>query len=172
MFQKNAIGVFPTETVYGIGTNAFNVRGVETIFQIKERPIAKPLAVLVSDIELLKLFGISEVMARRAQQYWTSPTTVILPCKSKKWYYLHRGSGGLAFRVPEEPSFKNFLRATGPLAVTSANKSGEITVHDPYQAFKIFGDTVDFYMELNPKAVDKPSKVISLVTGKPIIIRS
>lgn len=171
LLKNGAIGVLPTETIYGIGTSAFASESVEQIFVLKKRPAHKPFAVLVAEPSDLLQFGISSADFARASEYWPGPNTVILPSSDQKWSYLHRDSGGLSFRVPADPAFREFLRATGPLATTSANLAGEPTITNPQQAYAIFSDVVAVYMQPNPLSTGHPSNVIDLSGPSPVTIR-
>lgn len=171
LLRTGSIGVFPTETVFGIGASALNKSAVETIFDLKKRPAHKPFAVLVVDVSDLTLFGISGADITRASEYWPGPNTVILPSDDPKWQYLHRDSGGLSFRVPNDAVFRDFLRSSGPLATTSANLAGEPTITSAEQAYEVFGDAIGVYMQPNPLASGQPSTVLDLSGPNPITLR-
>jgi L-threonylcarbamoyladenylate synthase len=162
LLKAGDIGVFPAETVYGIGTSAFSKASVDAIFELKKRPAHKPFAVLIADFTDLRHFGIAKADIARANRYWPGANTVILSNSDKLWQYLHRDSGGLSFRIPAEPHFRDFLRITGPLATTSANIAGEPTITSPEQGYALFGDAVSIYMPPSPYASGQPSTVIDL----------
>lgn len=165
------VGAIPTETIYGIATSATNAASVDRIFDIKHRPKNKPFAVLLSDFELLDQFGLLADELDEAKHYWPGPYTIIFTCTDPKWQHLHRGTGGISFRIPDEPAFRNFLRQSGPLAATSANLSANPPIADANALLDAFGDKIDIYMQANPTSNLHPSTVIDIRNHKKIIIR-
>lgn len=165
------IGAIPTETIYGIATCAFNSTSVDHIFDIKHRPKYKPFAVLLSDFELLDQFGLVTEELEIAKPYWPGPFTIIFTCTDPKWQHLHRGTGGISFRIPNEPNFRNFLRESGPLAATSANLSANPPITDVNLLIEAFGDKIDIYMESNPSSNLHPSTVIDIRNHQKTILR-
>lgn len=95
---------------------------------------------------------------------------MILPCKSTKFQYLHRGTKSLAFRLPKKKPLRELLEKTGPLVAPSANPQGLEPAKNITEAKKYFGDMVDVYVA-GGKLEGKPSKLISLLEKKPKILR-
>ena len=170
--KKGSIGVLSTDTLYGIVGSALSKKATERIYEVKGRNHGKPLIILIADISDIKKFGIK--LASDQEKYlasvWPGPVSVILPCKQKKFSYLHRGTKSLAFRMPKNNRLNLLLKKTGPLVAPSANPQGEKPAHTIAEAKKYFGERVDFYIAGGRK-VGKPSKVVSLLSSKPEIIR-
>ncbi|MEX2054480.1 MAG: L-threonylcarbamoyladenylate synthase [Candidatus Colwellbacteria bacterium] len=163
---SGGIGIIPTDTIYGIVCSAFNPDSVEKIYSLKKRDGKKPLIVLISSIEDIRKFGIqpNESAKKAFDKYWPGPVSIILPCKNKTFFYLHRGSNSIAFRLPEPKWLINFIKDTGPIVAPSANLEGQRPAKNIPEAKGYFGDEVDFYIdqgELN----NPPSKLISLSDG-------
>ncbi len=117
---------FPTDTVYGIGTLAFDAAGAAKIYQAKQRPPDKALPILLGDIEQLKEVAthIPEAAQKLAEAFWPGALTIILP----KHPDIPKAVSSLetvGVRIPDHSFTRELLRAAGPMAVTSANLSGE-----------------------------------------------
>ncbi len=166
------IGVMPTDTVYGLHGLALNQQVVRKIYRLKGRDETKPLIVIISNLSDLTKFGIK--LNKKTEQFlkkaWPAPLTVILPCPLKEFEYLHRGSGSIGFRMPDNKFLQDILAKTGPLISTSANLSGSPPAQTVKQAKNYFGRTVDFYID-EGELVSKPSTVIGLQEGKVKILR-
>jgi L-threonylcarbamoyladenylate synthase len=120
------IGVVPTDTLYGIVGSAMSPEVVERIYELRKRERDKPLIVLLAGIAELDKFGVvpGERTRELLDKVWPGPVSVIVPVAGPEWAYLHRGTGGIAFRVPKKPDLRELLRQTGPLVAPSANLAG------------------------------------------------
>ncbi|MEI6316351.1 MAG: L-threonylcarbamoyladenylate synthase [bacterium] len=163
VIKKDGIGVFPTDTLYGIVGDAFSKKAVERIYTAKGRSKGKPFIVLISSIADIKKFGIvlNKKQKELLAEVWPGPVSVILPCKSKKFEYLHRGKNSLAFRFPKKKKVLEFIKETGPLVAPSANPQGMIPSHTIAEAKDYFGSDMDFYIS-GGMLDSKPSKIIFL----------
>lgn len=177
ILKKGGVGVIPTDTLYGVVGSAFSKKTVERIYKVRGRDPKKPCIILISSIHDLQKFGISPELIRAnksmLEKVWPGKVSIVLPVEKKsqkKITYLHRGVESLAFRFPNKKALIAILKKTGPLVAPSANKEGfppALTISD---AKKYFGDTIDFYMSAGTRK-SKPSKIISLVTGVPVVLR-
>ncbi|MBI4599759.1 threonylcarbamoyl-AMP synthase [Candidatus Uhrbacteria bacterium] len=149
LLKTGAIGVIPTDTIYGISASALDKKAIERIYAIRGRDRAKPFIVLISSLDDIALFGTSLTNRTREDlmRIWPAPVSIILPCTSKKFHYLHRGIKSMAFRVPAWAPLRTLLKKTGPLVSTSANPEGEKPAETIGQAKKYFGTSLDFYVE-------------------------
>lgn len=156
ILKKGGIGVIPTDTIYGLVSSALNKKTVEKIYRLKNRNSKKPLIILIGDISDLKKFGINLTpnTYNLKPETWPPKTSILLPCPSAKFKYLHRGTKTLAFRLPASRSLqptthnlKTFLKKTGPLVAPSANLEGQPPAKTAKEAKKYFGDKVDFYVD-------------------------
>ncbi len=172
--KKEQIGVYPTDTLYGVLGSALSKKAVEKIFKAKKRDSKSPFLVLISKIKDLENFGVSlsDQKHKELKKYWPGKVTIVLPLEKKyvsKFSYIHRGKGTLAFRFPKKKSLIALLAKTGPLVAPSANISGLPPAKNLKEAKEYFGDTVDFYV--SGTTSKKASKIISLVGEKPEILR-
>ena len=166
------IGILPTDTLYGVVASAHIEGAVERIYTLKGRDENKPFIILISDIADLVRFGIKITKQHKAflDSVWPGPVSVILPCTLKKYTYLHRGTQSLAFRLPKNPRLRALLKETGPLVAPSANPQGKKPAHTLAEAKKYFAKDVDFYSSGGRKE-GKPSRIVSLVSGEPVVLR-
>ena len=165
ILKNDGIGIMPTDTIYGLVGSAFSKKAVEKIFKIKNRNKNKPLIVLISSISDLKKFEIlpSLIRANRRilEKVWPGKVSVILPCSSLKFKYLHRGTNSIAFRLPAKKSLIKILKETGPLVAPSVNPEGQKPAQTILEAKKYFKDKVDFYLS-GGTLKSKPSILISV----------
>lgn len=162
IIKDGGIGVLPTDTMYGIVGSAFNKKTVERIYEVRKRNKTKPLIILISSISDLKKFGVKNVPEKFLKTLWPDKITVILPCKQKKFEYLHRGTKKLAFRMPKDKWLQRFLAESGPMVAPSANIEGEKPSKNIKDAQKYFGANVDFYLDKGPMPII-PSTIIEIL---------
>lgn len=138
----------PTDTVYGIGADPFNERAVDRLFDLKGRPSDKPVGVLAASLPQAAEIGeIHGVAADLAAEHWPGALTLIVTPKVVLADWVgHRQRRTLGIRVPDHPTAIELLELTGPLAVTSANESGQAETLNDRQARDIFGDEVAVYL--------------------------
>jgi tRNA threonylcarbamoyl adenosine modification protein (Sua5/YciO/YrdC/YwlC family) len=141
------IGV-PTDTLYGLAADPFDQNALERIFAIKGRPGVKPLAVLVADLDQAQqIAAFSDRALDLAEEHWPGALTLVLPklASVPQWVgQSERRTVGL--RCPGHEVALELLGVTGPLAVTSANISGQEGVLDDTEARALFGDEVAVYV--------------------------
>jgi L-threonylcarbamoyladenylate synthase len=161
--KRGEVGVIPTDTLYGLVGSALNPATVERIYKLRRRDTKKPMIILISSIEDLAKFGIRLNKQSKAflETYWPGAVSVVLPCHSKKFAYLHRGGKTLAFRFPKYPSLLRLLRQTGPLVAPSANWAGEPSAEIIRTARKYFSEEIEFYVDVG-KLSGKPSTLVGL----------
>ncbi len=128
MLKRGEAIVLPTDTVYGVGVNAFDAAAIERLYALKERPLEKGIPILLSDKEQLTQVAAGTLSTRLHQligRFWPGPLTLIL----QKQPHLPRNissNDGIAVRVPNHPLTQQLIaHAGGALAVSSANLSGE-----------------------------------------------
>jgi tRNA threonylcarbamoyl adenosine modification protein (Sua5/YciO/YrdC/YwlC family) len=143
--RAGGLVIFPTDTVYGLGASVFRPAAVRRIYRLKGRSYKKPLPILVADVaQALPLVEPpSDRLRRLIDDHWPGPLTVVFKTSS-----LGRlatgGKSTVAIRVPDHAGARALLKAMGsPLAVTSANPSGEPPAVTGAQAKKIFGGRVE-----------------------------
>ena len=168
--MSGGVVVMPTDTIYGLVGSAFDPLAVEKVFDIKKRNKDKPCLVLIANKESLQLFEVEINLEdfNEVDKYWPGPNTIVLSCTSDKFKYLHRGTGTLAFRVPDKQSLRELIERVGPLVAPSANIEGKKPALTIDEAKKYFGNKVACYND-GGKIIGKPSTVISFIGGKRIL---
>lgn len=171
LLHKGKIAVIPTDTVYGIVGLALNPRTVEEIYKLRKRTKDKPMIILISGISDLAKFEIkiSRETLRILKKLWPNPVSIILPCFSEKFTYLHRGKKSLAFRMPKDKWITDLLKKTGPLVAPSANIEDQDPAETIETAKKYFGDKV-FYVN-HGKIIAAPSTLIEIEKEKINVLR-
>lgn len=170
--KNSGVGVLPTDTLYGLVGLALSKKAVRKIYRIRKRNPKKPMIILINSLANLKLFSvkISKQQEKLLKKIWPGPISVILPCKSAKFFYLHRGTKSLAFRLPKNKWLRAVLKKTGPLVAPSANFEGSSPAKTIPEAKKYFGDQADFYID-HGTLDSEPSTLISLEKVKIKMIR-
>ena len=146
--NNNQVVGIPTETVYGIGVNPYSQEAVNKIFQLKGRDEDKPLSILVSSYYDLQKLDIVSTIPEVVELYWPGPLTIVV--ETTKEFADGVGTKNpisIGVRVPDNELAIELLKITGPLAVTSANRSGENDVTSNTEAEEIFGVSIAEYLE-------------------------
>jgi len=127
VLRDGGLVVFPTETVYGIGALADSKFGAQEIFEVKVRPLDKPLPWLVENEDALDLYGIDvpDYAHRLAKAFWPGPLTLIVKASERVGRDFRAPDGTVALRAPDHEVIIELLQAAGgPIIATSANTSG------------------------------------------------
>ena len=156
--------VLPTDTVYGIGTRPDDPVATARLFEAKGRPRDLELPVLVAsraDAEAIVAFD--DRARSLAGRFWPGPLSIVLGRteRSRPWD-LGEDTATIAVRMPHHPLALAVLARTGPLAVTSANRSGEPTPEIAEGLREVFGDAVEVYLCEEVPLAGRPSTVVDL----------
>ena len=145
--NEEVVGI-PTETVYGIGVDPLSQAAVDKIFNLKERDENKPLSILVHSFhDLIKLKIISKV-PEIVELYWPGPLTIIVESELNFADGVGtKNPNSIGVRVPDNELTLELLKKTGPLAVTSANISGQEDITNERDAEAVFGDKIGHYLQ-------------------------
>lgn len=144
--------IMPTDTVYGIACDAFSPTAVNTLLAHKGRGRHMPPPVLVASAEDAKRLarsippGVDLLM----QEFWPGGVTVILEAAPEVEWDLGETGGTVAIRMPDHPVALDLLRVTGPLAVSSANLTGQHSAVTAAEAYEQFGDALGVYIDAGP----------------------
>lgn len=167
LLKEGVIVIMPTDTIYGICTSAFNKKSVARVYKLKRRRSNKPFIILISDVKELKNFGIKLNKKEKIllNKIWPSKISIIFNIKDKKkirkFYYLHRGTKTLAFRLPKCKWLLNILKISGPLIAPSANWEGYKPAKNIKEAKRYFGENV-IYLDKKVKLSKNPSTLIKI----------
>lgn len=128
--KNGKVGIFPTDTAFGMGCRIDEVSAVERVYKLRKRPSEKALLALVSSIDMAKEYvEIDEKVLKFANKYWPGGLTVVLKCyKDKVPSIVRAGGETLAVRVPDHLQIRDIIEKVGvPIVAPSANKSGKPT---------------------------------------------
>ncbi len=162
--------VLPTDTVYGIGANPWSHAAIDALLLAKGRgkqmppPVALPDAIWLDTLADFKTEVERERAHRLAKAFWPGPLTLVVHTDEPFGWDLRETGGTVALRVPDHPVALQVLRQSGPLALTSANTTGNPPARTVAKAREYFGDTVGRYVDGGP-LLPGPASTILDITG-------
>jgi L-threonylcarbamoyladenylate synthase len=174
LIRDGGLVAFPTETVYGLGANAFDAAAVARIFTVKGRPRQSPLIVHVDSIEMARTLVrewplAADLLARR---YWPGPLTLVLPKQPSIPDIVTAGLATVGIRVPSHPLALALIRSAGvPIAAPSANPFTELSPTTAEHVRQSLGDAVDLVLDGGPATVGIESTVLSLAGPEAVLLR-
>jgi tRNA threonylcarbamoyl adenosine modification protein (Sua5/YciO/YrdC/YwlC family) len=175
IIRSGGIVAFPTETVYGLGADAFNVVAVKKIFAAKQRPYFNPLIMHIADItQVDDLVDDFPSAARQlAKAFWPGALTLILPKSSKVPDVVTAGMNTVAIRIPAHGTALRLLNAVAtPVAAPSANKFGMTRPTTADHVMTQLGNDIDLILDSDiPCEVGVESTIISFAKGTPELLR-
>lgn len=174
IIKQGGIVVFPTETVYGIGTNGLNKEAVERLYKIKKRSLNKPISLLVSNFEMIEKIAknITEVEYRIMKKFFPGPLTIILSKQDIVPNIVTSGGDTVGIRMPEEETSRKLIEYAGvPIAAPSANISGKPSGIDLQEIIKEFGDKVDYYIDGGKSKIGISSTIVKVENNAIKILR-
>ena len=173
IIKAGGLVIYPTETVYGLGADAFNRIAVLKVFAAKRRPLGNPLSVAVSSLkEADKLVFVNKPAREIAGAFLPGPITMILKKKARLPKELTAASDKLGIRIPDHSIALHLIELAGPITATSANISGQPTPTTGYDAKKQIGNRADFVLDGGRCKIKKPSTIIDLTEPEePKILR-
>ncbi len=147
--SRGGLVVLPTDTVYGIGADAFDAAAVAALLAAKGRGRQMPPPVLVPDARTLDGLATEVPDAARAlvEAFWPGGFTIILRAQPSLQWDLGETHGTVALRMPDHEAALALLRRTGPLAVSSANRTGQAAAREAGDAVEQLGDAVRCYLD-------------------------
>lgn len=165
--------VLPTDTVYGIGADAFNKDAVQALLDAKGRGRQFPPPVLIGDPNVMHAlgFGIPPIIEDLVEEYWPGPLTVIVQAQPSLHWDLGETKGTVALRMPNHEAAIALLKRTGPLAVSSANKHGGEAAKSVMDAAVQLGDAVEVYLDGGKSRIGESSTIIDATVNPPKILR-
>jgi tRNA threonylcarbamoyl adenosine modification protein (Sua5/YciO/YrdC/YwlC family) len=172
--KRGELVVLPTDTVYGLGADAFTPAAVADLLAAKGRGRDMPVPVLVSSPRTLDGIATSVTTAARdlVEAFWPGGLTVICKVQPSLAWDLGETRGTVAVRMPLHPVALELLASTGPLAVSSANKSGEPPATTAETAILQLGDSVAVYLNGGACADPVPSSIVDLTGDVPRLLRA
>ncbi len=174
LLREGKLVAFPTETVYGLGADAFNPLAVARIFEVKNRPEFDPIIVHIADLAQLKelVTQVPEAAHRLIEKFWPGPLTLILPKTEKVPGIVTAGLPTVAVRMPAHPVALNLIRAADrPVAAPSANPFGYLSPTTAEHVLTQLDGKVDLILDGGPCPVGVESTVLDLTAEPPTVLR-
>lgn len=174
IIKQGGIAIFPTGTVYGIGTNGLNEEAVKKLYEVKQRPLNKPISLLVNSIEMINKIAkdITKLEYKLIKEFFPGPLTIILKKKDIVPNILTSNSDTVGVHMPANKITLKLIEYSGvPIATPSANISGKPSGTNINDIMKDFKGKVDCFIDDGPSKMPIPSTVVQVVDGIPNILR-
>ena len=173
IINEGGLVVFPTETVYGLGANAFDQNAVAKIFKAKGRPGDNPLIVHISSLEQVKdiAVDIPDKFYELAERFMPGPLTIILKKSDKIPYVVTAGGDTVGIRMPKNEWARALIANGKPLAAPSANRSKHISPTTAQHVYEDLQGQVELILDDGPCGVGIESTVLDLTCDTPTILR-
>lgn len=174
IIKNGGIVVFPTETVYGIGVNGLDRNAVEKLYKIKERPLDKPISLLVSDFEMIEKVAqnITEVEYKLMKKFFPGPLTIILNKRDIVPDIVTSGGDTVGIRMPKEEITRKLIEYAGvPIAAPSANISGKPSGTNLQEIIQEFEGKVDYFIDGGKSKIGISSTIVKVIDEIPYILR-
>src|SRR5438874_8261961 len=172
--RSSRLVVLPTDTVYGIGADAFDAGAVQALLRAKNRGPDMPVGVLVgswSTVDGLVL-GVPPQARALIEAFWPGDLSIVLPHAPSLQWNLGQSRGTVMLRMPLHPVALELLRDVGPMAVSSANVSGQPPAVNVAEARTQLGDLVDVYLDGGPSGEPVASTIVDLTADVPRLLRT
>jgi L-threonylcarbamoyladenylate synthase len=171
--RRGELVVLPTDTVYGIGADAFSVQAVAELLRAKGRGRSMPSPVLVGSPTTLHglVTDFSEQAWELVDAFWPGALTVVAKHQPSLRWDLGDTRGTVAVRMPLHPVAIELLTETGPMAVSSANKTGQPAPQDCDAAEEMLGDAVSIYLDAGSTPDNVPSSIVDVTGRVPVLLR-
>ena len=173
LIRAGELVAFPTETVYGLGSNALDAAAVERIFALKGRPSTSPLIVHVDSIDMARALALEwpDSAERLACRYWPGPLTLVVRKRDAIPDIVTAGLPSVGLRVPAHPLALALIRVSGvPIAAPSANRFTQLSPTTAEHVRRALGDRV-LVLDGGPTSVGIESTVLSLAGAEPELLR-
>jgi L-threonylcarbamoyladenylate synthase len=172
VLRGGGLVAFPTDTVYGVGALAFDAVAVESIYAAKNRPYEKAIPVLIGGVDdLAKVTASVPPMALTlAARFWPGPLTLVVP-KHPDLPEAVSATATVGVRVPDHPAARMLLQAAGPMAVTSANLSGQANPSTAAEVLTQLTGRIVLILDGGKTPGGVPSTVVDCVGAEPKILR-
>jgi len=171
--QRGELVVLPTDTVYGIGADAFDAKAVQALLDAKGRGREMPPPVLISSATTLDALatGVTDYARALVDRFWPGPLTLICNQQRSLQWDLGETRGTVAVRMPHHPLAIELLERTGPMAVSSANLTGHPAATDADQAEEMLADVVSVIIDAGPSPGGAASTIVDVRGSKGKILR-
>jgi L-threonylcarbamoyladenylate synthase len=172
--KSGELAVFPTDTVYGIGADAFTPHAISALHQARNVTRQVPPPVLVGSRHTLDglVYSLPKAARELADAFWPGALTLLVEHSSSLQWDLGDTGGQIAVRMPLHPVALEVLREVGPMAVTTANKVGQPAPGTAEEAREQLEYAVRIYLEAGPAGDPAPSTVVDVTGDVPRVLRT
>lgn len=172
--RRGELVVLPTDTVYGIGADAFSPAAVEALLAAKGRDRSMPVPVLVSSTAMLDALveGMSDEGKALAERFWPGGLTLVVRHTSHLVWDLGDSRGTVAVRTPDNQVAQDLISRTGPLAVSSANRSGHPAATTMMDSRLQLGAAVSVYLDGGTATGSVASSIVDVTSQPPRLLRA
>ena len=174
IIKEGGIVIFPTETVYGIGTNGLDEKAIKRLYEVKQRPLNKPISLLVSNIEMVEQVAknILKLEYKIMQNFFPGPLTIILEKKNIVPNILTANTNTVGIRMPSGEIARKLIEYAGvPIATPSANISGKPSGTNIKDIQKDFERKVDYFIDNGESKLGIPSTIVRVINDEIHILR-
>lgn len=171
--RRGELVVLPTDTVYGVGADAFSAEGVAAILAAKGRGREMPPPVLIPSPRTVDGLAthVPDYARDLIKAFWPGPLTLVLHAQSSLMWDLGDTNGTVALRMPQDDTALKLLVEVGPMAVSSANLSGQPAARTILDAAAQLGSAVSVYLDAGPSAGGLASTILDCTDDAPVILR-
>jgi L-threonylcarbamoyladenylate synthase len=171
--RSGQLVVLPTDTVYGVGADAFDAAAVADLLAAKGRGRDMPVPVLVGSWDTIEglVSYVPAQMRSLIEAFWPGGLTLVVEHAPSLAWDLGDARGTVAVRMPLHPVALELLERTGPMAVSSANRSGQPAALTVEQARQQLGESVQVYLDGGPVTVGVASTIVDVTTETPRVLR-
>ncbi|MGH3492661.1 MAG: L-threonylcarbamoyladenylate synthase [Sciscionella sp.] len=173
VLRSGRLVVFPTDTVYGLGCDAFNPDAVRSLLEAKGRGANMPASVLVGSWHTIDglVRYVPDIARMLIEAFWPGGLSIVLPHAPSLAWNLGETRGTVMVRMPLHPVAIELLREFGPMAQSSANLTGRKAAATVDEAREQLGESVDTYLDGGPSGDAVPSTIIDLTGADPLVLR-
>lgn len=173
ILRAGGVVAFPTDTVYGLGALAFDHAAVERIYGVKGRSTEKAIPVLIGEVDDLTQVAVEipPVAQRLAARFWPGPLTLVLP-KHPRLPSAISTTPTVGIRLPDHPVARALLRAAGPMAVTSANLTGQASPVTAGEVLEQLDGRIPLVLDGGVTPGGIPSTVVDCCGPSPRLLRA
>ena len=172
--RGGSLVVLPTDTVHGLGCDAFDPAAITRLLTAKGRGRDMPVPVLVSGPRALEgiAFGLTPTARELVTAFWPGALTIVCTAQPSLQWDLGQSGGTVAVRMPLHPAALELLTETGPMGVSSANRTGHTPATTAAGAHEQLGDLVSVYLEGGPSGEPVPSTILDVTGPVPRVLRA
>lgn len=176
VLRLGGVIIYPTDTLYGLGTDALSDEAVAKVYAIKGRNEGKPMHAVFADLEMVEEYAeINDAAIKLAERFLPGPLTLILKKRSHVMSGIAKGIDTIGIRIPDNALCLELARSLGkPYTTTSANRAGDMPQMSIGRILEQLGknaDMIDLIVDGGALPESKPTTVVNVVSGNAVVLR-